>query len=221
MCGRFALRSSPDEIRRLFGYGEQPNFPPRYNIAPTQAVPVIFAEHGVRHFRLMRWGLIPSWVKDPKQFSLLINARLESVNEKPSFRGAMKYRRCLVPADGFYEWQKTGGAKRPFFVRAQTGTPFAFAALWETWTDRDGGEIDTVAIVTTSANATVAPIHDRMPVIVPPEHYEAWLDCNGVNAKQAAALIGRAPEDFLEAIPVSPRVNSVKNDGPENLEHAA
>lgn len=221
MCGRFALRSSPDEIRRLFGHGEQPNFPPRYNIAPTQAVPVIFAEHGVRHFRLMRWGLIPSWVKDPKQFSLLINARLESVNEKPSFRGAMKYRRCLVPADGFYEWQKTGGAKRPFFIRARGGAPFAFAALWETWTDRDGGEIDTVAIVTCAANKAIAPIHDRMPVVVPQDAVEAWLDCDRVDAKQAAALIGRVPEDFFEAYEISPRVNSVKNDSPENLAPAA
>lgn len=221
MCGRFALRSSPDEIRRLLGYGEQPNFPPRYNIAPTQAVPVIFAEHGVRHFRLMRWGLIPSWVKDPKQFSLLINARLESVNEKPSFRGAMKYRRGLIPVDGFYEWQKTGGVKHPFFIHARGEKPFAFAALWETWTDRDGSEIDTVAIVTTSANGTLAPIHDRMPVMVPPELFDAWLDCDSVDAKQAAALVGRAPDDVFEAYEISPRVNSVKNDSPDNLAPAA
>lgn len=221
MCGRFALLSAPEEIRRQFGYGEQPNFPPRYNIAPTQAVPVVFAEHGVRHFRLMRWGLIPSWVKDPKQFALLLNARIESINDKPSFRGAMKYRRGLIPADGFYEWRKQGKTKQPFFIRARSGEPFAFAALYETYTDKDGGEIDTAAIVTTSANGTLAPIHERMPVIVPPENCEAWLDCNRVDAKQAAALVGRAPDDFLEAIPVSPRVNSVKNDDPENLAPAA
>ncbi|HEX5777574.1 MAG TPA: SOS response-associated peptidase [Xanthobacteraceae bacterium] len=221
MCGRFALLSAPEEIRRQFGYGEQPNFPPRYNIAPTQAVPVVFAEHGVRHFRLMRWGLIPSWVKDPKQFALLLNARIESINDKPSFRGAMKYRRGLIPADGFYEWRKQGKTKQPFFIRARGGEPFAFAALYETYTDKDGGEIDTAAIVTTSANGTLAPIHERMPVIVPPENCEAWLDCNRVDAKQAAALVGRAPDDFLEAIPVSPRVNSVKNDDPENLAPAA
>jgi len=220
MCGRFALRSSPEEIRRLFGYGEQPNFPPRYNIAPTQAVPVIFAEHGVRRFRLMRWGLIPSWVKDPKQFSLLINARLESVNEKPSFRGAMKYRRCIVPADGFYEWRREGKDKRPYFVRERNEKTFAFAALWETWT-RDGGEIDTVAIVTTSANGTLAPIHDRMPVMVPPELFDAWLDCDRVDARQAAALVGRAPNDVFDAYEISARVNSVKNDSPDNLAPAA
>ena len=169
----------------------------------------------------MRWGLIPSWVKDPKQFSMLVNARLESVNEKPSFRGAMKYRRCLVPADGFYEWQKTGGAKRPFFIGAREGKPFAFAALWETWTDRDGGEIDTVAIVTCAANKAIAPIHDRMPVVVPPDLVEAWLDCDRVDAKQAAALVGRVPDDFFEAYEISPRVNSVKNDSPELLAPAA
>ncbi len=221
MCGRFALLSSPEEIRRLLSYDEQPNFPPRYNIAPTQPVPVVHAGHGARHFRLMRWGLIPSWVKDPKQFALLLNARVEGINDKPSFRGAMKYRRSLIPADGFYEWQKQGKAKQPFFIRARNGEPFAFAALYETYTDKDGGEIDTAAIVTTSANETLAPIHERMPVIVPPEHCEAWLDCNRVDAKQAAALVGRAPDDFLEAIPVSPRVNSVNNDGPENLAPAA
>src|SRR5690606_7706643 len=144
-----------------------------------------------------------------------------SVNDKPSFRGAMKYRRCIVPADGFYEWQKTGGAKRPFFIRARSGAPFAFAALWETWTDRDGGEIDTVAIVTCAANKAITPIHDRMPVVVPAELVEAWLDCDRVDAKQAAALVARMPDDFFEAYEISPRVNSVKNDSPENLAPAA
>ncbi len=204
----------------MLGYEEHPNFPPRYNIAPTQPVPVVHAGHGTRHFRLMRWGLIPSWVKDPKQFALLINARLEGIVDKPSYRAAMKYRRALIPADGFYEWQKQGKMKQPYFIRARNGEPFSFAALYETYVDKDGGEIDTAAIVTTSANETLAPIHERMPVIVPPENYEAWLDCNRIDADQAAALVGRAPDDFLEAIPVSPRVNSVQNDGPENLEHA-
>jgi putative SOS response-associated peptidase YedK len=221
MCGRFVITSAPEAVRRMLAYEEQPNFPPRYNIAPTQPVPVVHAGHGLRHFRLMRWGLVPSWVKDPKQFALLINARLEGIVDKPSFRAAMKYRRGLIPADGFYEWQKQGKAKQPYFIRARSGTPFAFAALYETYTDKDGGEVDTAAIVTTSANATLEPLHERMPVIVPPEHYEAWLDCKGVDAKQAAALVGRAPDDFLEAVPISARVNSVKNDGPENLEPAA
>jgi putative SOS response-associated peptidase YedK len=221
MCGRFVITSAPEAVRRMLGYEEQPNFPPRYNIAPTQPVPVVHADQGARHFRLMRWGLIPSWVKDPKQFALLINARLEGIVDKPSFRAAMKYRRALIPADGFFEWQKQGKAKQPFLIRARDGAPFAFAALYETYTDKDGGEVDTAAIVTTAANATLAPIHERMPVIVPPENYEAWLDCAKIDAKQAAALVGRAPDDFLEAVPISTRVNSVRNDGQENLEPAA
>jgi putative SOS response-associated peptidase YedK len=221
MCGRFVITSAPEAVRRMLGYEEQPNFPPRYNIAPTQPVPVVHVEHGMRHLRLMRWGLIPSWVKDLKQFPLLINARLEGIVDKPSFRAAMKYRRALIPADGFFEWQKQGKTKQPYFIRARNGDPFSFAALYETYTDKDSGEIDTAAIVTTSANEMLAPIHERMPVIVAPEHRDAWLDCNTFDAKQAAALVGRAPDDFLETVAISTRVNSVKNDGPENLEPAA
>jgi putative SOS response-associated peptidase YedK len=221
MCGRFVITSAPEALRKLLGYKEQPNFPPRYNIAPTQPIPVVRLDQGERHFTLMRWGLIPSWVKDPKQFALLINARLEGIAEKPSFRAAMKRRRCLIPADGFYEWQKRGKTKQPYFIRARNRAPFAFAGLWETWADSDGGEIETAAIVTCAANKTLAPVHERMPVIVPPEHYDAWLDSDKNEAKQAAALIGPAPEDFLEAYEISTRVNSVKNDRAENLDPAA
>jgi putative SOS response-associated peptidase YedK len=221
MCGRFVITSAPEALRKLLGYKEQPNFPPRYNIAPTQPIPVVRLDQGERHFTLMRWGLIPSWVKDPKQFALLINARLEGIAEKPSFRAAMKRRRCLIPADGFYEWQKRGKTKQPYFIRARNRAPFAFAGLWETWADRDGGEIETAAIVTCAANKTLAPVHERLPVIVPPEHYDAWLDSDKNEAKQAAALIGPAPEDFLEAYEISTRVNSVKNDRAENLDPAA
>ena len=221
MCGRFVITSAPEALRKLLGYKEQPNFPPRYNIAPTQPIPVVRFDRGERHFALMRWGLIPSWVKDPKQFALLINARLEGIAEKPSFRAAMKRRRCLIPADGFYEWQKRGKTKQPYFIRARNRTPFAFAGLWETWTDRDGGEIETAAIVTCAANKTLTPVHDRMPVIVLPEQYDAWLDSDKIDAKQAAALVGPAPEDFFEAYEISTRVNSVKNDSAENLDPAA
>jgi putative SOS response-associated peptidase YedK len=221
MCGRFVITSAPEALRKLLGYKEQPNFPPRYNIAPTQPIPVIRLDQGERHFALMRWGLIPSWVKDPKQFALLINARIEGIAEKPSFRAAMKRRRCLIPADGFYEWQKRGKTKQPYFIRARSREPFAFAGLWETWTDRDGGEIETAAIVTCAANKTLAPVHERMPVIVPPEQYDAWLDSDKIEAKPAAALLGPAPGDFLEAYEISTRVNSVKNDSAENLDPAA
>jgi putative SOS response-associated peptidase YedK len=133
----------------------------------------------------------------------------------------VRRRRCLVPADGFYEWKREGIGKRPYFVRARDGRPFAFAGLWETWIDRAGGEIDTAAIVTCDANRTLMPIHERMPVIVPPEHYEAWLDCDRFDARQAAALLGPAPDDFLEAYEVSTRVNAVRNDSPDNIARAA
>ena len=217
MCGRFVITSAPEALRRLLAYKEQPNFPPRYNITPTQPIPVVRLEQGERHFALVRWGLIPSWVKDPKQFARLINARLEGVVEKPSFRAAMRRRRCLIPADGFYEWKKEAKTKQPYFIRAKSREPFAFAGLWETWSDRDGGEIETAAIVTCAANETLAPVHDRMPVIVPPEQFDAWLDCDKIDAKQAAALAGPAPGNFFEAYEISTRVNSVKNDGAENV----
>jgi putative SOS response-associated peptidase YedK len=218
MCGRFVITSAPEAVRRMLRYQEQPNFPPRYNIAPTQPIPVVHSEHGERHFRLMRWGFIPSWVKDPKAFTLLINARVEGIADKSSYRAAMLRRRCLIPADGFYEWKKDGKTRQPYFVRARSGAPFAFAGVWETWADSDGGEIDTAAIVTCTANRALAAIHDRMPVVIPPQHHEAWLDCAAVDACQAVALAQPAPDDFFEAIPVSTRVNSVSNDGPENIE---
>jgi putative SOS response-associated peptidase YedK len=177
--------------------------------------------NGKRQFALVRWGLLPSWVKDPKTFTLLINARGESAAEKPAFRAAMKLRRCLIPADGFYEWQAVGGRKQPFFVRAKSGAPFAFAGLWETWTGPNGEELETAAIVTTQANRTLASIHDRMPVVVPPEAFELWLDCAHVDATTAAVLIQPAPEDLFEAYAVSTAVNRTANDNPKLVERMA
>ena len=212
MCARYVITSPPDAIRALFGYRELPNFPPRYNVAPTQPIPVVRIIDGERQFALVRWGFIPAWVKDPKKFSLLVNARGESALDKPTFRNAMWRRRCLVPADGFYDW-RSGAPKRPYFVRAaKSGGPLAFAGLWETWTGPNGEEVDTAAIVTTRANNTLAPIHDRMPVIVPPEAFELWLDCRNVDAETAAALIAPAPEDMLECYEVTTAVNRVAND---------
>ena len=212
MCGRYSITSAPEAIRALFRYEEAPEFPPRYNIAPTQPIPVVRLIDGKRHFALMRWGLVPAWVKDPAAFSLLINARGETVCEKPAFRNAMKYRRCLIPADGFYEWQAGGRGKQPFFIRAKDGAPLAFAGLWETWTGPNGEELDTAAIVTTRANATLSPLHDRMPVIVPPEAFDLWLDCTHVDARTAEALIAPAPDNQLEFWPVSTLVNRTAND---------
>lgn len=221
MCGRYVITSSPAVIRALFGYPEQPNFPARYNVAPTQPIPLVRVHEGERHFALMRWGLIPAWVKDPKTFSLLINARGESVIDKPAFRNAMRRRRCLIPADGFYEWKEAGGRKQPYFVRLRTGGPFAFAGLWETWTGPNGEELDTAAIVTTRANRTLAAFHDRMPVIVPPDAFDLWLDSAKVDAQTASALIAPAREELFEAYEISTAVNRVANDSPELIAPAA
>lgn len=220
MCGRYAITSAPEAIRALFRYRSQPNFPPRYNVAPTQPVPIVRLIEGQRQFALVRWGLLPSWVKDPKAFTLLINARGETAKDKPAFRAAMKRRRCLFPADGFYEWKREGMSKRPYFVRAKSGGPIAFAGLWETWTGPNGEELETAAIVTTAANRTLAPIHDRMPVIVPPDGFELWLDCAKVDAETASALIQPAPDNLLQAYEISTAVNRVANDNPALIEPA-
>ena len=203
-------------MRALFRYLNQPNFPPRYNVAPTQPVPVVRVVEGKREFALLRWGLIPPWVKDPRTFTLLINARGESVNEKPAFKNAMKRRRCLFPADGFYEWKRSGERKQPYFVRLKSGQPMAFAGLWETWMGPNGEEQETAAIVTTTASRSIAHIHDRMPVIVPPEAFDFWLDPN-VDGLTAAAAIAPAPDALIEAFEVSSAVNRTANDSPALL----
>ncbi|MEO1266364.1 MAG: SOS response-associated peptidase, partial [Pseudomonadota bacterium] len=170
---------------------------------------------GERELVLVRWGLIPGWVKDPAQFSTLINARAETVTEKPSFRGAIRHKRCLFPVTGFYEWVGPKGAKRPQLFRRTDQALFAFAGLYEDWLGADGSEIDSAAILTTSANATVAPIHDRMPVILAPEHFDAWLDCKATPADEAAALLEPAPDDLLEVFEVDRRMNNPRAEGPE------
>jgi putative SOS response-associated peptidase YedK len=217
MCGRFFIQSPPAELGRLFGFVEQPNFPPRYNIAPTQPIPLVRMENGARHFSLMRWGLIPSWVKAPRDFALLINARVEGIAEKLSFRAAIRRRRCLIPADGFYEWRRDGKAKRPYCIRRRDGAPMAFAGIWETWIDGDGGEIDTAAIVTVAANAALAPIHPRMPAIIAPEAFATWLKAGETEFAAATALLKPAPDDFLTTYEVSTRVSNVANDDAENI----
>lgn len=223
MCGRYVIISTPAAIRKLFGYAEQPNFPPRYNVAPTQPIPIVQLVDGKRSFALMRWGFLPSWVEDPKNFPLLINARGESVLHKPAFRNAMRRRRCLIPNNGFYEWplgEPAGGPRQPYFVRAKRDedgnpAPLAFAGLCETWSGPNGEELDTVAIVTTRANRVLAALHDRMPVFVAPDAFDVWLDCANVEAETAAALIKPADEALLEAYPVSTAVNRTANDSKE------
>lgn len=214
MCGRYALTLPPDAMKRVFGYSDTPNFPPRYNIAPTQPVPVVRIVNGERRFDLMRWGFIPGWVKTTKDFPLVINIRSETVRSKPSFRAAFVRRRALMPADGFYEWQRVGRAKRPFLFRRPERALFAFAALFETWMAPDGGEIDTAALLTTTANGLVSAVHDRMPVILPAADHEAWLDAR-TSPEDAFALLRPPPDDCLEMVPVSASIGNVANDGPE------
>jgi putative SOS response-associated peptidase YedK len=218
MCGRYLLLSSPEAFRRLFGYPQEPNLPPRYNVAPTQPVPIVRMGEGQRQFALVRWGLIPSWVKDPRSFSLLVNARIESVNDKPAFRNAMRRRRCLFPADGFYEWKDAASGKRAFCVRPKDGVPVGFAGLWETWMGPHGEEMETAAIITTQANRELAELHPRMPAIVPLEAFDLWLDCSRVDALTATALLAPAPEGVLEAYEISPAVNRTANDDPLLIE---
>jgi putative SOS response-associated peptidase YedK len=214
MCARYVITSPADAVRALFGYDERPNFPPRYNVAPTQPIPIVRLLDGKRSYALMRWGFLPAWVKDPRTFSLLINARGESVLDKPAFRNAMRRRRCLIPADGFYEWSD-GTPRRPYFVRPKAGGPIAFAGLWETWTGPNGEEVDTAAVVTTPANRLLAPIHDRMPVIVAPDAFDLWLDCANVEAATATVLMMPAADALLECYAVSNAVNRATNDSPE------
>jgi putative SOS response-associated peptidase YedK len=215
MCGRFTLTCSPQQVAESFGCSEIAEFPPRYNIAPAQPVGVIVQDRDLneRAFRLMRWGLIPSWVKDVSKFANLINARAETVAEKPSFRSAFKSRRCLIPADGFYEWQKTRTSKQPFYFSMTDRRLFAFAGLWETWND-----IETFAILTTSANDLMLLVHDRMPVILQPQDYALWLDPSVRDRQRLTKLLQPFPDEPMQAIPVSTRVNSAKVDDASCIE---
>jgi putative SOS response-associated peptidase YedK len=212
MCGRFVITSPPAALRQIFGYVEQPNFPPRYNISPTQPVSVVIVENGVRHFRLMRWGLLPAWVKDPGKFTLLINARAETVLEKPAFKNAMKRRRCLIPADGYYEWQASGGRKRPHFIHHRDGQPIGLAGVAETWIGPNGEELDTVAIVTAPASADLAMLHHRVPVSIAVEDFDRWLDCSVYDAEAAVGLLMAPGAGDFAWHEISTRVNHIAND---------
>ena len=212
MCGRFVITSPPAALRQIFGYAEQPNFPPRYNIAPTQPIPIVIVENGTRHFRLMRWGLLPGWVEDPRQFSLLFNARAETVMERPAFKNAMKRRRCLIPADGYYEWQASEKRKRPHFIYRRDSQPIGLAGLAETWIGPNGEEMDSVAIVTAPASADLAVLHHRVPVTISPEDFERWLDCRANDVETAMALLSGPREGEFTWHQVSARVNRAADD---------
>lgn len=216
MCSRYSLTSPPEAVRAYFSVRAAEAFPPRYNIAPTQ--PVHIVRRDPRHERelvLVRWGLIPSWVRQIEKFSTLINARAETLDEKPSFRGAFRHKRCLVPTNGFYEWTGPKGAKQPNLISLPDQELFAFAGLYEQWLGPDGSEIDSMAIVTLPANDTVRPIHDRMPAILAPEQFEAWLDCRSGNTLIANELLAASAAQTLEVREVSRQLNNPRNDGPE------
>ncbi len=215
MSGRFFLAAAPEAVARAFAVAVPSALPPRYNIAPGQPIEIVRMAHGRRVPALVRWGFTPSWVKDPRKYGPFINARAEGIADKPAFRGGMQYRRCLVPASGWYHWQEgRDGRRRPWAVRPTADGPIGFAGLWDPWLGADGSEIDGGLIVTVPVGPDIAGIADRMPAIVRPADHERWLDCDRVGADAAAALLVPAPEGSFEAVPVSERVNHVGNDDP-------
>ncbi len=218
MCSRYNLTSPPDAVRAYCGLAESDTFPPRYNIAPTQPVAIVrHSPAGIRELRLVRWGLIPGWVKDPRDFALIVNARVETAAQKPSFRGALRHRRCLVPANGFYEWTGPPRARTPFLFQPVTGSLMAFGAVAEHWLGADGSEMETMAILTVPANSTVAPFHDRMPLIVVSEAFDRWLDCRSGETTSIGDLLAAPKGPTLECLDVNPELNRADREGPELL----
>ncbi len=227
MCGRFNVNQLADALMILFGIEDghyaARNAAPRYNVAPTQPVAAVREnpQSGTRELCYLRWGLIPHWAKDPAIGNRMINARAETAAEKPSFRGAMRYRRCLIPANGYYEWQKLPSGKQPHNIRMKDGAPFAFAGLWESWEQPDGGAVESCTILTTEPTERLRAIHHRMPVILPPEDFDQWLDINEKNSAAVVPLLRPYPHDALIAVPVSRYVNKPTNDGPRCIEPVA
>jgi len=200
MCGLYSNRKMAAEVKSVFGYAQDPPFMPRDYITPGGPMEIITGDHGAPHFALVRWGLVPGWAKEIRTGKPLINARAETILEKPSFTGAMKHRRCLIPADGYFEWQgDISGQKQPWhFARPDQGL-FAFAGIWEQWMSSEGSELESAAIITTRASSAVASIHHRMPVVIEPQNYAAWLDVDTVLAPKAHGLLKAAPDDYFVA----------------------
>ena len=215
MCGRYTLIADLGDLAQRFEFGGSDfSYDPGYNIAPTESV-VTVRNVESREAALMRWGLVPFWAKDPKIGARMINARAETVAEKPAFRNALKKRRCLVLADGYYEWQKTPVGKRPYRIILKSGEPFAMAGLWETWKDPQGNVVPSCTIITTSANDFLSPIHDRMPVILPRESEDLWLDPDTDGAAVLTGILTPYADEALDAYEVSTMVNNARNVGPE------
>ena len=215
MCGRYRLSRRKQIIEEHFDTADwQEDWSPRYNIAPTQPVPVIrqHPKEPIRQVSLMKWGLVPSWANDTSGAARMINARSETAHTLPAFREAMKLRRCLVPADGFYEWQRRGSVKQPFCFEAGDGELFAFAGLWERWRDPSGQWVKSCSILTTTPNRLVAYVHDRMPVILPRDSYETWLDPGFSDVASIVGMLQPFDSALMKTFPVSQRVNSVEND---------
>lgn len=216
MCGRFAFYSPTEATAALFTTADDLDLAPRYNIAPTQNIAAVRKDNdGARGLVALRWGLVPSWAKDRAIGNRMINARAETLTEKPSFRAAFRQRRCLVLADGYYEWRSEGGRKQPYYFSAVSGEPFAFAGLWECWTDKQTGELlQTATIVTTEANVFVSKLHHRMPVIVSPDVADLWLDIKGDDDNELFARLEKSSPE-LAVWPVDRRVNNARNEGAE------
>lgn len=219
MCGRFTLRTPTETVAALFEGLSFPERVPRYNIAPTQNVLCVRQDKQGRSEAVdLRWGLVPSWAKDLKMGARMINARGETVAEKPSFRAAFKRRRCLVLADGFYEWKKTENGKQPYYITLLDEQPFCFAGLWEAWQDKstdDSTVIQSCTVITTSANELMQPLHDRMPVILPPKHYDLWLDREFADRESLEQMVVPFSSDEMKAVAVSTIVNKATNETPE------
>jgi len=218
MCGRFTLTADPTDLQEAFYWVDFGNadITPRYNIAPTQGVPVV-TNDGDNKLNFFTWGLVPFWAKDPSIGNRMINARAETLSEKPSFRNAYKRRRCLILADGFFEWQKIPDqkVKTPIYIQLKNGIPFTFAGIWENWDSSDGSQILSTAIITTQPNDLIKPIHDRMPVILQPETYSSWLQPGDADISRLDPLLQPYDPEKMIAYPVSRFVNNPKNDTPE------
>ncbi len=219
MCGRFSLIVDASVLAGVFEIDPPRDLRPRFNIAPTQRIPIVRAgREAPREWAEVRWGLVPSWAKDEKIGARMINARGETVAEKPSFRSAVKSRRCLIPADGFYEWIKTDGGKQPHYIHFADGRAFAFAGLWERWHKSEGEALDTCTIITTTPNDLVAGLHDRMPVILAHDVFSEWLEPRPLAPDRLQDLLVPCPTDGMEAYPVSTHVNRPANDDPECID---
>jgi len=222
VCGRFSLRARPDDVAEHFDLDEAPELSARFNITPSQKVATVRAADsgGSQILEMRTWGLVPAWAKDPAIGNRLINARAETVADKPAFRSAFRRKRCLIPADGFYEWATDSAPKQPWYIARRDGGLFAFAGLREDWKSDQGREVNSCTIVTTRANATLEAVHDRMPVILDPTHYALWLDPESDEIKELTELMAPCPDAWLQRHTVGLGVNNPRNDGPECAEEA-